>query len=99
MTIMHNPSHPGEVLREWISELNQQEVADALGINRTTLSRIVNGHAGISADVDVRLSEALGTSPGFWAAMQVQYDLAEALRVKRRKVKPLFQNMAEACHA
>lgn len=99
MTIMHNPSHPGEILREWIGDLGQQEVADALGISRTTIPRILNGHAGISADVDVRLSETLGTSPGFWSAMQVRYDLATALKTKRHKIRPLFKNNEIAYHA
>ncbi len=87
---MHNPAHPGEVLREWIEGLSQQEVAEALGISRVTLSRILNGHSGISADVDIRLSEALGTSPGFWIGMQMQYDLAQALTRKRPRVRPLL---------
>ena len=86
---MHNPAHPGEVLRDWIEGLSQSEVAEALGISRVTLSRILNGHAGISADVDLRLAEALGTSPGFWIAMQMQYDLAQARMRKRPKVRPL----------
>jgi addiction module HigA family antidote len=94
---IHNPAHPGEILREWIDGLdvaNQGEVAEALGINRVTLSRIVNGHAGVSADIDVRLSTVLGTSPGFWLALQSQFDLAIAMRNQRklqlkRLVKPV----------
>jgi addiction module HigA family antidote len=98
MTIMHNPAHPGEILREWVGDINQQKIADSLDISRTTVSRILNGHAGITADVDVRLSEALGTSPGFWLALQSQYDLAEAMKAKRKKARPLVHNEA-ACFA
>lgn len=98
MNMMHNPAHPGEVLREWIDEMNQQAVATALGISRTTLSRVLNGHAGISADVDLRLSEALGTTPGLWVTMQAKYDLAQAAKIKRKKAKPLIRNDVE-CHA
>lgn len=98
MNMMHNPAHPGEVLREWISEMNQQEVANALGISRTTLSRVLNGRAGISADVDLRLSEALGTTPGLWVTMQAKYELAQAAKIKRKKIKPLVQNEVD-CYA
>lgn len=93
MTVMHNPVHPGVVLQDWIEDLTQVEVADAIGLHRTTLSRILNGHAAITAEVDVRLSEALGTSPGFWTTMQAQFDLAAALKARRKvRVRPLIQH-------
>jgi len=77
---MHNPSHPGEVLAGWIDDLGLSVTAFSqhLGISRVMLSRILNGHAAVSADMDLRLSEALGTSPGFWLRMQGQRDLWEA---------------------
>ena len=97
---MHDPAHPGEILREWIEGLdvaNQGEVAEALGINRVTLSRIVNGHAGVSADIDIRLSVVLGTSPGFWLALQSQFDLAIAMRNQRKlKLKRLVKPVVVA---
>jgi addiction module HigA family antidote len=77
---MHNPAHPGENLTDWMNGLNLSVTAFArhLGISRVMLSRILHGHAAVSADMDLRLSEALGTSPGFWVRMQVQRDLWEA---------------------
>ena len=77
---MHNPAHPGEVLTDWIGDLGLSVTAFAqhLGISRVMLSRILHGHAAVSADMDLRLSEALGTSPGFWLRMQGQRDLWEA---------------------
>jgi len=80
MMDMHNPAHPGEVLTGWIDDLGLSVTAFSqhLGISRVMLSRILNGHAAVSADMDLRLSEALGTSPGFWLRMQGQRDLWEA---------------------
>jgi len=78
---MHNPPHPGEVLRELCIEpmgLSITEVAEALGVSRKTLSSILNGHAGISPDMTVRLSLAFGTSSESWLNQQAQYDLWEA---------------------
>lgn len=77
---MQNPAHPGEVLAGWIDDLGMSVTAFSkhLGISRVMLSRILHGHAAVSADMDVRLSEALGTSAGFWLRMQGQRDLWEA---------------------
>lgn len=74
---MHDPAHPGEILTGWIDDLDLSVTAFAkhLGISRIMLSRIINGHAAVSADMDLRLSEALGTAPGFWLQMQIQRDL------------------------
>lgn len=74
---MHNPAHPGELLAGWLEELNLSVTAAAqhLGISRIMLSRILHGHAAISADMDLRLSEALGTTPGHWLRLQLQRDL------------------------
>lgn len=65
---------------DWIQNLNINVTAFArhLGISRVMLSRILHGHAAVSADMDLRLSEALGTSPGFWVCLQVQRDLWDA---------------------
>lgn len=77
---MHNPAHPGEILVGWMEDLEVSVTAFAqhLGISRVMLSRILHGHAAVSADMDLRLSEALGTSHGFWLSMQAQRDLWEA---------------------
>ncbi len=71
---MYDPAHPGEVLVGWVADLGLSVTAFArhLGVSRVMLSRILNGHAAVSADMDLRLSEALSTSLGFWLQMQTQ---------------------------
>jgi antitoxin HigA-1 len=86
--LMHNPPHPGRVLREYLGEMDVAEAAKRLQVTRTTLSRIVNGRAGISAEMSLRLSEALGTHPGFWSGLQMDFDLWIASRKRRRKIQP-----------
>jgi addiction module HigA family antidote len=88
MSQMHNPAHPGEVLREWLSDISVTDAAKKLGVNRVTLARVLSGAAGISPDMDLRLSKALGTTPGLWYAMQGNYDMSQAKKVFRgRNVK------------
>lgn len=89
--LMHNPPHPGKVLREYLGEMEIAEAAKRLRVTRTTLSRIVNGRAGISALMSLRLSEALGTHAGFWAGLQLDYDLWNAGRKRRPKIQPFRQ--------
>ncbi|MFI5113414.1 MAG: HigA family addiction module antitoxin [Terriglobales bacterium] len=83
---MYNPPHPGSVLRDYLQGVSVTNAARHLGVTRVALSRILNGSAGISADMALRLSDALGTSPDLWAGMQAQYDLWRASRKKRKKV-------------
>lgn len=90
---MHNPPHPGEVLRVLCVEplgMTVTETAKALGVSRKTLSAILNGRAGISPEMAVRLSIAFDTSAESWLNQQTQYDLwlAEQNR-KRLKVRKL----------
>ena len=83
---MHNPPHPGEVLRQLCLEplgLNVTDAAKGLGVSRKTLSAILNGRAGVSPEMAVRLSLAFGTTSESWLNQQVQYDLWQA--EKRRK--------------
>jgi addiction module HigA family antidote len=79
---MHNPAHPGEVLKEMYIKplgLTITEAAQRLGVPRQTLSQIVNGKAGISPVMALRLAKAFErTSPQFWLNMQNQYDLWQA---------------------
>lgn len=89
MNRMHNPPHPGEVLREWMSGLTVTEAAEALQVSRVTLSKILNGKGGITADMALRLSQWLGTSPDLWLGMQNQYDLWQASQAGRPAIKPL----------
>jgi len=94
MSGMYNPPHPGEVLREWLEGITVTEAAKRLGVTRVALSRVLNGSAGISADMDLRLAKALGTTPGVWYAMQGNYDLWQAKRRFRGKVKPITARAA-----
>ena len=80
---MHNPPHPGEILRKLCLEplgLSVTEAAKALGISRKTLSSILNGRAGISPKMAVRLSIAFDTTAESSINQQVQYDLWQAER-------------------
>ena len=91
--VMYNPPHPGEVLRELCLEpldLTVTAAADALGVSRKTLSAILNGRAGISPEMAIRLSIAFGASAESWLNQQTQYDLwlAEQNR-KNLKVRKL----------
>lgn len=79
--MMHNPPHPGEVLKTLCLEPLELSVTDAaksLGISRKTLSSIINGHAGISPEMAIRLSIAFNTSAESWLNQQTQYDLWQA---------------------
>ena len=86
---MFNPPHPGKVLREYLGSLSVTAAARHLGVTRASLSRILNGSVGISADMALRLSETLNTSPELWTGMQSQYDLWQASRKRRKKLAPL----------
>ena len=90
---MHNPASPGQLLSGWLEDLQITVTAFAahIGTSRVMLSRLINGRSAISADMDLRFSEALGTSPGHWLALQQQRDLwaAQQLAKKRKRIKPL----------
>ena len=66
---MFDPPHPGTVLRDYLGNVSVSSAALHLGVTRATLSRILNGNAGISAEMALSLSEALGTSPELWIGM------------------------------
>lgn len=91
--LMHNPPHPGEVLKELCLEplgLTVTDAAEALGVSRKTLSTIINGRAGISPEMAIRLSIAFDTSAESWVNQQSQYDLWKAERGRKKlKVKRL----------
>jgi len=84
---MHNPPHPGLVLREYLGKMPVYAAAEHLRVTRVTLSRVLNGKAGISASMALRLAAALGTSPEFWMNMQSRYDLWRAGRRKQPRVE------------
>ena len=78
---MHNPPHPGEIIRELCLEplnITVTKAADALGVSRKTLSAILNGRAGISPEMAMRLAMAFDTTPESWLNQQMQYDLWQA---------------------
>jgi addiction module HigA family antidote len=78
---MKNPPHPGMSVRINCLEplgLSVSEGAQALGVRRTTLSRLINAHSGISPEMAIRLSKAFGSSPGAWIRIQAAYDIAQA---------------------
>jgi len=86
---MHNPAHPGRILAYYLEGRSVTEVAQHLHVTRPALSRVLNGKAGVSADMALRLSEAFRTDPELWLRLQAQHDLWIASKKKRTKVKPL----------
>jgi len=78
---MLNPSHPGRIIKDGCLDalnLNVTRAAEVLGINRTTLSRLINGQAGISAEMAIRLEKAGWSNADHWMRLQAAYDLAQA---------------------
>jgi len=94
MNKMFNPPHPGETIKEDVLPalgLTVTEAAEQLGVARVTLSRMINGHAAISADMAIRLAQWLGGSAEIWLRLQLQYDLWHAEKNSKIKVKPAQQ--------
>ena len=93
---MFNPLHPGQILKaHYLVPLNLtiSEVAKGLGVTRPSLSAIVNGRAGISPEMALRLAEAFNTSPELWINMQKSYDLWKTRQ--SRKVKTIIVRFVE----
>ena len=79
---MKNPPHPGEHIRRDCLEplaLSVTRASALLGISRQALNNVVNGHAGITPEMAIRLAKAFGGSPEVWLRMQMQHDLARAM--------------------
>lgn len=93
MTILTNPAHPGEVLKElFLEPLNMSagSLAKRLDVPRTRIERVVEGETGVSADTALRLSAFFGNSADFWMNLQYAYDLAVARdNVDLSGVRPL----------
>jgi addiction module HigA family antidote len=90
--MMKNHPHPGELLREDVLLPLGIEVTDAatrLGMSRTTLSRVLHGHAGISPDLAVRLERAGVSTARFWMTLQSNYELSLAEQRGQPDVIPL----------
>jgi len=95
MSRMHNPAHPGEVLREWLPEgMTITEASKELQVSRVMLSKVLNGKSGITAGMALRLSVWLGTTPDVWLGMQTQWDLWQAEQQPIPHIKPLNRLVA-----
>jgi addiction module HigA family antidote len=92
---MHNPPHPGRIVRQECLEplgLTVTDAAKALGVSRLTLSELVNERRGISPEMAIRLSKAFGGTPGLWIRLQSSFDLAQAMKgADRIKVERIPQ--------
>jgi addiction module HigA family antidote len=89
---MQSPVHPGRIVKGALDELELSVTAAAavLNVARPTLSNMVNGHAGVSPEMAVRLSKVIGSTPGFWLRLQMNYELARILeRADTIEVNPL----------
>jgi antitoxin HigA-1 len=87
---MHNPPHPGELIREFLGEMTVSAAAKHLGVGRVTLSRVLNGKAAVSPEMAVRLAAGFGTSsPEVWLGLQAQYDLWHIRKANKVQVKLL----------
>jgi antitoxin HigA-1 len=87
---MHNPPHPGLTIRDDIlPELNVSvgEAAECLGLHRTTLSRVINGHAAITPDLAIRLSQWLDIDAEQWLRLQLKFDLWNARKTCQAKIR------------
>lgn len=99
MNSIHNPPHPGELVKKILideTRLTITEAARCLGVKRLTLSKIINGHSGISPEMAVRLSSVLGTSSEMWLNMQTAYDLYHAEKQRNKlKTYPLSEEFLQ----
>jgi addiction module HigA family antidote len=87
---MHNPAHPGEVLREFLpAELSVTDAANRLGVSRVQLSRLLNGRAAMTAEMAIRVGLLTGTSAESWLINQVQWDLWRISKEPLPSIQPL----------
>jgi antitoxin HigA-1 len=93
MSMMHEPLHPGEIVKDALidgADLTVTEAAKWLGVTRPALSRLLNGRANISPEMAMRLAKLLSTSPEMWINLQAQYDAWHASQdFAHLKIKPL----------
>lgn len=90
MTNLHNPPHPGEVLKDGVftgTDVSIVGFARRIGVTRVALSRVLNGKAAISPDMALRLADALGGSAESWLHMQANYDLWQARQKPRKEIE------------
>ena len=97
---MKNPAHPGRIVRSACLEplgLSVTAGAKVLGVTRQTLTKVVNGKSGISAEMAIRLAKAFGSTAETWVRMQASYDLAQA-RKNESKIKVRRQHVPHDLH-
>ena len=101
---MHNPIHPGLIIRDDVLpelQLSVNQAAEQLGVSRITLSRVINGRAAITAEMALRVGKWVGNSPEIWLRMQGQYDLWQAKKKGDPKVmtarRPTVVSTLPAC--
>lgn len=97
---MKNPAHPGRIVKNACLEplgLSVTDGAKVLGVSRQTLTKIVNGKAGVSAEMAIRLAKAFGGNADVWVRMQASYDLAQA-RKDESKIKVRRQHVPRELH-
>ncbi|MBQ1657756.1 MAG: HigA family addiction module antidote protein [Rhodocyclaceae bacterium] len=93
--MMKNPAHPGEILREDVIKelgLSVTEAAQRLGVSRVALSRVLNCRAAISPELAIRLEAAGVSTARAWLAMQMNYDLSQAMKQPRPQVRTIFSS-------
>ena len=94
MSLLENPMHPGEVLKELYLDpmgLGAIAVARGLGVPRTRIERLLKGVTSVTPDTALRLSKAFGTTPEYWINMQTNFDMAEARKnVDVSGIEPLI---------
>ena len=104
VTRQTNPPHPGEVL--WGLDMQPagltiNAVAARIGVDRKTLSRVINGHAKVTAEMAILLGKAFNTTPDMWLNMQRAYDLwhaAQTMKQRVAKVKPFHDEQTRQSH-
>lgn len=96
---MYNPPHPGRMLKDALENIPMSvtDFADHIGVSRVTLSRVINCRAGITPEMSIKLSEALGQpTSDIWFRIQGDYDFWQASRAKRKKIRPIRMKALKA---
>jgi antitoxin HigA-1 len=96
---LHNPPHPGSIIKEAIAAIPMSVTAFAahIGVSRVALSRVLNAKAGVTPEMSIKISEAFGqNSPDIWFNLQNDYDFWQASKARagRRKIGPLHSSAA-----
>lgn len=90
MALMHDPAHPGEVLREFIPDgMTVTEAAKRLQVSRVQLSRLLNGRAAMTAEMALRVAAWTGTTAESWLENQMHWDLWRAASQPRPPIEAL----------